>query len=160
MEREISVPRPVEKVATGLTRRSFVRRSACMLTGTLAGVTAIPALYSLEQSAREKAAHDEALTQATGLSSQQREQAIECAKPPGSRRDTLIDQDHCDTPLIDTPYPLALEQILAAENQPDILRLQQQATRRYMIGAGGLGLTAFFALCAIALKDTTSEETR
>jgi hypothetical protein len=60
---------------------------------------------------------------------------------------------------MDTPYPVALEQIRAAENLPDILRLQQQATRKYIRGAGGLGLTAVFALCAIALKKTDSEET-
>lgn len=160
MEREISIPRPVENVKIGLTRRSFVRRSACMLAGTLAGVTAMPALYSLEQSAREKAAHDEALTQATGFSALEREEALDCTRPAGTRHDTLINQDHCDTPIMETPYSLAVEQILAAENQPDILRLQQQATRKYIRGAGGLGLTAIFALCAIALKKTESEETR
>jgi hypothetical protein len=159
MEREISIPQPVEKVKIGLTRRAFVRRSAFTLAGTLAGVTGIPALYSLEQSAREKAAHDHALTQATGFSSQQREEVLDCSKPVGTRHDTLTNQDHCDTPVMDTPYPVALEQIRAAENLPDILRLQQQATRKYIRGAGGLGLTAVFALCAIALKKTDSEET-
>jgi hypothetical protein len=39
------------------------------------------------------------------------------------------------------------------------VHLQQQATRKYIRGAGGLGLTAVFALCAIALKKTDSEET-
>ena len=117
----------------------------------------MPSLYSLEQSARIKATRNQALTQATGLSSQQRAEVLDCSKPVGTRRETLINQDHCDTPVIETPYPVALEQIRAAENQPDIVILQQQAIRKYIIGAGGLGLTTVFALCAVALNETTSE---